>query len=254
MRVLLAISFALALAACTGDDPNPGPECAERADAGFQVYEVFNTSAPPESRIYVPTEIIRQPGTGVFRANNVQSSYRWRIGDDLRVFTQREVRLNFFDALGPTSVGLRTQLNNSCGVASSDSSTASFRVEPCPLDSIAGYYQIADSRTPSDTFTIRIALRIDPMTPAFRLDNFPKNFSFRAAVGVEEVGFYRAYIVFEATRSVSGMPDTRRLLVVLFDASRRDRSVSIRVQECVGPNLSCERIEQSIFNGRLLAR
>jgi hypothetical protein len=253
LAALLSLALCAGLLSC-GPNDEPVPCISSSANAGFKVYEVFGDNLSEEQKIYVPAAVIRQSGRATFLADSVQGSYRWRIGDDARVFTTRQVRLQFTNQLGPTTVGLRTNFNNRCGQSSTDSTTATFRVLPSSPDSVYGYYQGALSTAPSDTFTLRLAMGLNPLPNLLKLDNFPKGYVWQNIGLVPEDGYYKLFALFSVNTSFTGGSATQRRFLMVFDASSQNRTIQIEVRECIAPNQSCDRVQTSTFTGKLLSR
>jgi hypothetical protein len=247
----LLLSLALVLVSCDPDEGPRPPDCTFRANAGFKVYEVFGVTEP---FFYVSTRGIEVSNVGVFRADSVQTSYRWRIGSDTRVFTSREVRLGFTQLLPSTSVGLRTRLTNECSVQSSDSATQFFVVEQTPRDSLYGFFQGSTSDAPTDTFTIRIGffVALGQSNPRLHVMNFPKGFEEEILTD-ESYGYYRFYC-FLQSNIPSGTSATRKVHKGMFDVSQNNGKITLTLLECTSrfPTPVCATTRPLTFTGRRL--
>ncbi|MFD2785652.1 hypothetical protein [Hymenobacter rubripertinctus] len=159
----LALLGPLLLAGCRQDkDPQPDPCAAAQANPlSFRFLENYGTPTPDTA--YAKQDITFEgPGAPY-------TSYEWRVGNDARVFTDRQFSLYFYEKdAGDYRVRLiaRRPPNTKCFPNDDGVDTLtkvlslvprSFRKGP-----IYGKFQGSTTDAPRDTFTIRIFQGLDP--------------------------------------------------------------------------------------------
>lgn len=161
--LIAAISLAAAsLSGCRDKgDPNP---CANETptSAEFAIKEQIGISFLNKIRLYeVDTIGVSSRIPIVFLAkDSIDAQYEWTIGNDPRVYTQREVSLSFDQNYGPVRIQLKVRKtpNKACfpndtGIAVSEKNLV---VVPQPQAPIYGEYEGYNLSRPNRKFTVRI--------------------------------------------------------------------------------------------------
>jgi len=181
MRSLFLLSGAalLGLAACHRDSPAPNPCLSQLANPlRFRFLEGYGTPTPDTA--YTKQDITFEgPGAPY-------TSYKWKVGNDARVFTKQKFSLYFYDTeLGryPVRLIAKRPLNKACFPNDDGVDTLTQVLTLVPLSRrspLYGKYLGANSDAPTDTFTIRLFLgpnRAAPNDPAAEPYTYLRNLS-----------------------------------------------------------------------------
>jgi hypothetical protein len=165
---LLVISL-LAMGSCEKcDDPcdidcdNYDPCCGQtKADASFTIYELLQ-QMPIEDHVGfggedVATDTIIATNFALFRADYEAGYYEWRVGNDPRVWNDREFKLRFSSIpfYTPIEVQLKVykKTDQSCFSNASDTAVFTRKLVTVPLDSslMIGRFEGYLDSSPNDT-------------------------------------------------------------------------------------------------------
>lgn len=152
--------FLVSLLSCRKNGQLPPDPCAEaqQPKVDFYIQEEVGDSL-------IKTDKVMEYGFVVFEAAGTYASYRWMIGEDARIFTERKVRLLFKYAIPSLKVTLiATPKPNACfpDAPKEERITKTFSVIPWKECPILGTYIGSFQSRKAKTDTVRVILIPQP--------------------------------------------------------------------------------------------
>jgi hypothetical protein len=155
--LLVACLFgALTFSGCDGGEPDP---CKTQAEivGGFTIYEYLQHS---DGDTTIATDTTLTKNIVVFKADTDYVSYEWKVGDDPRVFSTKEVPLSFDEPVSHLKIQLIAKWNENSKCFPRDNGVDTvvryLTVIDQKTNPIFGEYRGANQSNASDDFNITV--------------------------------------------------------------------------------------------------